>query len=332
MKEMRSLGSLLREAARRLEQISETARLDCELLLAHALGVDRAALYARSAEALPAEAAKHFDALLAQRVAGRPLAQIIGCREFYSLQFEITGDVLVPRPETELLVETIRHGVHSTGGTPRILDLGTGCGAVAVALAHTLPQARIVATDISPGALAVARRNADRLAPGRVRFAEGAWYAPLGGQRFDAIACNPPYVESSLCREPPLRFEPLLALDGGSNGLQELQKVISKAPAHLNPGGMLAVEHGADQASAVRTLMQEAGLAPALTRRDLAGHERVTEARIHSRTSQAVSRGPSGVCEPQGLRASRRPQGNQSARLGASQMRASPGEIFLRRA
>ena len=285
-----TVSSALRVGARALESVSESARLDCELLLAHALDVDRTALYARSAEALPGETAKHFDALLAQRAAGRPLAQIIGRREFYSLEFEITGNVLVPRPETELLVETIRQGVNSTGGTPRILDLGTGCGAVAVALARTLSEARLVATDISPSALAVARRNADRLAPGRVRFAEGAWYAPLGGQRFDAIACNPPYVESSLCREPPLTFEPLRALDGGSDGLQELQKVISKAPPHLKPGGMLAVEHGTDQAAAVRTLMRKAGLAPALTRRDLAGHERVTEARVHSRPSQAISR------------------------------------------
>ena len=275
-----TVGSALRVGAKGLESVSESARLDCELLLAHALGVGRAALYARSAEALPGEAAKQFNALLAQRVAGRPLAQIIGRREFYSLKFEITGDVLVPRPETELLVEIIRDGANSTVGTPRILDMGTGCGAVAVALARILAEARLVATDISPSALAVARRNADRLAPGRVRFAEGAWYAPLGGQRFDAIACNPPYVESSLCREPPLSLEPRDALDGGSDGLQELQRVIRGAPPHLNPGGMLAVEHGADQAAAVRALMRDAGLAPALTRRDLAGQERVTAARL----------------------------------------------------
>ena len=157
---VRSPGSLLRAGTRRLERAGESARLDCELLLAHALGLDRAALYARSAEELQTAAVERFEALLAEREAGRPLAQIIGRKEFYSLEFEITRDVLLPRPETELLVEVIRDGVNSTGGTPRMLDLGTGCGAVAVALAKTLPESRLVASDNSLRALAVARRNA----------------------------------------------------------------------------------------------------------------------------------------------------------------------------
>lgn len=276
---VRSLGSLLREGTRRLECVSETARLDCELLLAHTLGVDRAALYARSAAEPQTGAVKRFDALLAERGAGRPLAQIIGRREFYSLEFEITDDVLVPRPETELLVEVIGDGVESADATPRILDLGTGCGAVAVALAKTLPESRLFASDSSRRALAVARRNAAGLAPGRVRFVQGPWYGPLDGRRFDAIACNPPYVESALCTEPPLCFEPRRALDGGPDGLRELRPVVSGAPAHLKPGGMLAVEHGANQGAAVRSLMRRAGLNAPVTRRDLAGHERVTAAR-----------------------------------------------------
>lgn len=276
----RSLGSLLREGTRRLEGVSGSARLDCELLLAHALGLDRAALYARAAEEPRTGAVERFDALLTERGAGRPLAQIIGRREFYSLEFEISRDVLVPRPETELLVDVIRDGVHSTDGTPRILDLGTGCGAVAVALARALPGSQFVATDNSRRALAVARRNADGLARGRVRFVQGPWYGPLDGRRFDAIACNPPYVESALCGHPPLCFEPPAALDGGPDGLRELRLVISGAPAHLKPGGMLAVEHGAGQGAPVRSLMRRAGLKAPLTRRDLAGHERVTAARI----------------------------------------------------
>ena len=279
MAAVRSPGSLLREGTRRLERVSESARLDCELLLAHALGLDRAALYARSTKDLPAEAVERFEALLAERDRGKPVAQIIGRREFYSLEFEISRDVLVPRPETELLVEAIRTGVNSSDGPPRILDLGTGCGAVAVALARTLPESQLVATDNSGRALAVARRNAAGLAPGRVLFVRGPWYGPLGGRRFDAIACNPPYVESALCGEPPLCFEPLQALDGGPDGLRELRLVISGAPPHLNPGGMLAVEHGADQGAAVRSLMRRAGLEAPVTRRDLAGHERVTAAR-----------------------------------------------------
>ena len=280
MAAVRSLGSLLREGTRRLESVSESARLDCELLLAHALGLDRAALYARLVEEPQTGAVTSFDALLAECAAGRPLAQIIGRKEFYSLEFRITRDVLVPRPETELLVDVIRDGVNLTGGSPRILDLGTGCGAVAVALARTLPESQLVASDKSRRALAVAQRNAARLAPGRVRFVQGSWYGPLHGRRFDAIACNPPYVESALCSQPPLSFEPLQALDGGPDGLRELRRVISGAPPHLKPGGMLAVEHGADQGAAVRSLLRRAGLSAPVTRRDLAGHERVTAARL----------------------------------------------------
>lgn len=280
MAAVRSLGSLLREGTKRLGFVSESARLDCELLLAHTLGLDRAALYARSAEELQIGALHRFESLLADRARGRPLAQIIGLKEFHSLEFEITRDVLVPRPETELMVEVIRDGVEATGENPRILDLGTGCGAVAVALARTLPESQIVASDDSRAALAVARRNAARLAPGRVRFVQGPWYGPLEDLRFDAIACNPPYVESSQCGDPPLCFEPRRALDGGPDGLRELRLVISGAPPHLQPGGMLAVEHGADQGAPVRSLMRSAGLQSPLTRRDLAGHERVTIARM----------------------------------------------------
>jgi len=280
MAAVRSLGSLLREGARRLERVSDSARLDSELLLAHVLGVDRTALYARSEEEPKAGVVEQFDALLAERGAGRPLAQIVGRREFYSLEFEITRNVLAPRPETELLVEVIRDGVGSADRIPRILDLGTGCGAVAVALARTLPEAQFVATDNSRRALRVARRNAAGLAPGRVRFVHGRWYGPLEGRCFDAIACNPPYVESALCGDPPLCFEPLAALDGGTDGLRELRLVISGAPAHLEHGGMLAVEHGANQGAPVRSLMRHAGLTAPATHRDLAGHERVTAARM----------------------------------------------------
>ena len=275
-----SLAAVVREAARQLEYASESARLDCELLLAQTLSSDRAALYARSAEELQISDMQRFEALLAERVRGTPLAQIIGLKEFYSLEFEITRDVLVPRPETELLVEAICGGVKATGGKPRILDLGAGCGAVAVALARTLPESQVVASDNSSAALAVARRNAERLTPGRVRFFQGAWYGPFQNVRFDAIACNPPYVESSLCGAPPLCFEPRPALDGGPDGLRELRLVISGAPPCLNPGGMLAVEHAADQGAPVRELMRRAGLKTPVTRRDLAGHERVTAARL----------------------------------------------------
>ncbi len=280
MASARNPESLLREGTRRLARVSETARLDCELLLAHALGLDRAALYGHAAEALPSGEVERFETLLAERMRGRPLAQIIGRREFHSLEFEITDEVLVPRPETELLVEVVREDMRAKGGSPRILDLGTGSGAVAVALARILPESRVVASDISHAALAVARRNAAGMAPGRVRFVQGSWYGPLDGRRFDAIACNPPYVESRLCGEPPLCFEPRQALDGGPDGVRQLHLAIAGAPAHLNRGGMLAVEHGADQGAPVRSLMRSAGLDAPVTHRDLAGHERVTAGRL----------------------------------------------------
>ncbi len=276
------LGEMLTRGAERLGPVSESPKLDCELLLAHALGVDRTALYARPDEVLNSQCLQRVDDMLAERARGRPVAQIIGRKEFYSLEFEITPDVLAPRPETELLVELV--AASSKHAAPRWLDLGTGCGAVAVALANLAPQASIVATDISFAALQVARRNASRLVPGRIRFLEGSWYAPLSAEgQFDAIACNPPYVESALCRRAPLRFEPRTALDGGLDGLSQLSAVISGAPPYLRAGGWLAVEHGAAQGAAVRQWMLDAGLRAPRTHSDLAGRERVTTARKNVR-------------------------------------------------
>ena len=276
----RKLGEMLRRGAVRLRPASDSPRLDCELLLAHALGVDRAALYADFDKAPSSRCLQSFDEMLAERVRGRPVAQIIGCKEFYSLQFEITRDVLSPRPETELLVEVISESFGASGRRLHILDLGTGCGAVAISLARLLPQGRITATDVSAVALNIAARNAARLAPRGIRFLAGSWYEPIDKQwRFDAIGSNPPYVESHLLGEPPLLFEPNEALDGGPDGLRELRAVAAGAPAHLEPGGMLAVEHGARQGEAVREMMRQAGLGAPVTHRDLAGHERVTEAR-----------------------------------------------------
>lgn len=283
-----SIRSLLRHGTARLRTASGSPRLDCELLLAHALDVDRAALYARSAETLSSEYLQRFDSLLGQRAGGRPVAQIIGRKEFRSLKFELTQDVLAPRPETELLVEVLiaclgerrrRMDSDGPGRRWRCLDLGTGCGAVAVVLARLLPRSRVIATDVSAAALDVARRNAERLAPGRIRFVAGSWYEPAGEEwRFDAIACNPPYVESRLCRQPPLHFEPREALDGGPDGLRQLRAVISGAPQCLEPGGILAIEHGARQGQAVAELMAGAGFQAPATHRDLAGHDRVTAA------------------------------------------------------
>ena len=273
-------GELLREAAERLRPVSETPRLDGELLLAHALGIRRAALYALGRNALDRARRARFGEMLTQRADGRPVAQIIGRKEFFSLDFEITPHVLTPRPETELLVEVVSGHLAASGEHPSCLELGTGSGAVAVTLTRLQPGSRIVATDVCAEALDVARRNAARLAPGRIRFAQGCWYdAVQGERRFDAIAANPPYVESRLCRAGPLGFEPRRALDGGAAGLRHLRAVISGAPQFLRHTGMLAVEHGAGQGTAVRELMSRAGLTEPVSHRDLAGHERISVAR-----------------------------------------------------
>ena len=273
------IGELLRKGAERLRTASDSPRLDCELLLSHALDLSRASLHARTEAALEPEQVVRVSAMLEERAAGRPVAQIIGRKEFYSLQFQVTPEVLTPRPETELLVELVCGHLRAVTGKADGLDLGTGSGAVAIALARSAPNARLVATDISTAALAVAQRNAVNLAPNRIHFVPGSWYEAIkAGRRFDAIAANPPYVESPLCRRPPLRFEPRAALDGGPDGLKHLRAVISGAPAYLKPGGMLAVEHGAAQGAAVRSLMHDAGLKTPSTHRDLAGHERVTAA------------------------------------------------------
>ena len=273
------IGEMLRKGAERLRPASDSPRLDCELLLCHALGLSRASLHARTEAALEPEQVDHVRAMLEERARQRPMAQIIGRKEFYSLNFEVTPEVLTPRPETELLIELVCGHLRAVTGKADGLDLGTGSGAVAIALARSAPKSRLVATDISAAALAVARRNAASLAPDRIQFVPGSWYEAIEADwRFDAIAANPPYVESPLCRRPPLNFEPRAALDGGPDGLKHLRTVISGAPAYLKPGGMLAVEHGAAQGAAVRSLMHNAGLKSPLTHRDLAGHERVTAA------------------------------------------------------
>lgn len=248
-------------------------RLDAELLLAHVLDAPRATVIARDDRVLTPEEQGDFERLLARRVAGEPLAYLTGTREFWSLELEVTKDVLVPRPETELLVEW-----GAALGGAAILDLGTGSGAIALALARERPQARVAAVERSAAALAVARRNA--AAHGlAVEFLEGRWFEPLAGRRFDLIVSNPPYVAEDDPHLADLRFEPRLALTAGADGLEALREIVAGARAHLNAGGWLLVEHGAAQGAAVRELFARAGFAGVETRRDLAGHERATGGR-----------------------------------------------------
>lgn len=260
----------------RLAPASPSAALDAELLVARVLGLSRAALAADPARALAPEELTTLESLTRRRLAGEPIPYLTGRREFWSLELEVTHDVLVPRPETELLVERTLAAI--AGRTrPAVLDLGTGSGAVALAVAKERADAAVTATDVSPEALAVARRNAARLGLRNLRFFAGDWYAPLGTARFDAIAANPPYVAADDPALAALVHEPRLALAAGPGGLASLAAVTAGAAAHLAAGGRLLLEHGTGQGDAVRALLRSAGFGDVQTRRDLAGHERVTE-------------------------------------------------------
>jgi release factor glutamine methyltransferase len=263
----------------RLDGASATAALDAELLVAQVLGIDRAALASDPGRTLQPEELLALESLLRRRIAGEPLAYLTGRREFWSIELEVTPDVLVPRPETELLVERALAAMAGVKN-PALLDLGTGSGAIAIAVANARRDAAVTATDTSPAALAIARRNAARLGLRNLRFLEGDWYAPLAGARFDAVVSNPPYVASGDAALDALVHEPRLALAAGPEGLDAIAAVAAGAPRHLAPEGALIVEHGSGQGDAVRRLFADAGLEVIETFADLAGHDRVTEGRM----------------------------------------------------
>jgi len=272
----------------RLDNVSESAALDAEILVAKVLGISRAALAADPGRALRPEELLALESLAQRRLAGEPVAYLTGRREFWSLELEVTPDVLVPRPETELVVERTLAAI-AGARHPAVLDLGTGSGAIALAVASARPDAAITATDASGAALAVARRNALRLCLPNVRFFEGAWYGPLADAQFEAIASNPPYIAADDSALGALGHEPMLALAAGPEGLEALAAVAAGAPGHLSPGGKLVVEHGADQGAAVRRLFSHAGLEDIETFADLSGHDRVTEGK---RPREAVESTP----------------------------------------
>jgi release factor glutamine methyltransferase len=270
-----TVRALLAEAAATLESTSATARLDAELLLEIAIGMPRSVALAHLDDVTETATAARHRALVARRARGEPLAYITGTKEFYSLPLEVTSAVLVPRPETELLVDGVLQRFAHTERPFRVLDLGTGSGAVAIAISHERPSAEVWAVDSSEDALALARRNAERLGVNRVRWVQSDWFAALGDQRFDAIVCNPPYVRSAEAARGALGFEPRLALDGGADGLDSIRALLPAAREHLAASGWLLLEHGFDQRAAVLALAKAAGLALVAARRDLAGHERM---------------------------------------------------------
>jgi release factor glutamine methyltransferase len=257
------------------EWVREDAASEAEYLLATALGLNRTQLRLRLDALVPAEVAVRFHDHIARRAAGEPVAYLHGEREFWSLPLRVGRGVLVPRPDTESLVEVALRFLQGQA-TVSVLDLGTGSGAIALALASELPAARIVAVELSSAALAVAANNIARLAPGRVELLQGNWFAPVGAQRFTCIVSNPPYLAADDPHLPSLAAEPREALVSGSNGLECYRDIIAGAPAHLETSGLLAMEHGHTQGAAVRALLEDRGFSGVVTHRDLAGHERVT--------------------------------------------------------
>lgn len=252
---------------------------EARLLLGHLLGRNGAWLEAHRDDPLPAAAAVRFEALVACRGAGEPVAYLLGQREFYGRDFTVTPDVLIPRPETELLVDLALAKVREVGqiSAPRILDLGTGSGCIAVTLALECARAAVTAVDASPAALAVARDNGARLGA-KLEFVASSWFVELAGRRFDLIVSNPPYVAAGdrHLGEGDLRFEPLSALASGADGLDDIRHIAAAAPAHLAPGGWLLLEHGYDQAEAVAAILAQSGFVEIEQHRDLAGVIRVS--------------------------------------------------------
>ncbi|MFL6674450.1 MAG: peptide chain release factor N(5)-glutamine methyltransferase [Massilia sp.] len=252
--------------------------LENRILLQHALGMSRVALITQSERALTQQEAARLAALVQRRLDGEPIAYIIGHREFFGLDFKVDGSVLIPRPDTELIVELAIERLAPRG---RLLDMGTGSGAIAVAAAHTRPDAQVTALDLSAAALEVARANAAANGAA-VRFLQSDWFGALGDERFEVIASNPPYIAAGdeHLSQGDLRFEPVGALTDHADGLSALRIIIAGARPHLVAGGWLLLEHGYDQAAQVRELLAAQGYSEVQSWRDLAGIERVSGASI----------------------------------------------------
>jgi release factor glutamine methyltransferase len=256
---------------------------EAETLVLCRLGLPRSTLYSDPDRMLSTIERANIEAWLTRRCRGEPLAYLIGEREFWSLSFEVSPAVLVPRPETELLVERalrIGDALELAGNAlPRVLDLGTGSGAIAIALAHERPGWRVTAVERSESALAVARRNAARHAVTNLELLQGDWFEPVSHQRFDIVVSNPPYVSADdpLLGGDSLRHEPREALTPGSDALRDLARIIDEAPRHLEHGGHLLLEHGARQGESLRSKLVARGFAHVVSHTDLSGQERVTE-------------------------------------------------------
>lgn len=280
----RCIAEILRLHVKQLESTlsidSSTARIEVQCLLQAVLSVNRAYLLTHSERVLSDHEYARYAALLERRLSGEPIAYLLGEREFFGLNFKVTPATLIPRPDTELLVELALQHIPQRGQF-RVLDMGTGSGAVALSIAHARPDAEVVAVDASETALSVARENAQRLNISNVCLLHSDWFAQLAGERFDLIVSNPPYIEADDVHlgQGDVRFEPLSALASGADGLDDIRRISAAARSHLHPGGWLMFEHGYDQSVRVRQLMQQAGFTEVASARDLSGIERVTVGR-----------------------------------------------------
>ena len=272
-----NIRDLLIQATRQLSPHSDTARLDAEVLLCHVLDNNRAYLLTWPERALTADQRNQFQQLLDARLAGRPVAHLIGQREFWSLSLKVTADTLIPRPDTELLVEQILQ-TYAQDSVLQVVDLGTGSGAIAIALASERPHWSIIATDVSEKALQVAQHNAERLNLKTIEFRQGDWFEPLHGLSFDIIVSNPPYIARNdpHLSQGDVRFEPLRALVSGAEGLDDIENICQQASDYLNPGGLLIVEHGYDQAEKIRPIFHKYGIKNINQGRDMANNPRIT--------------------------------------------------------
>lgn len=277
-----TVGALLEKAVRDLavDRDLAEARRDAQVLLGFALGVTRPWVTAHPNQVADADAAGRFQSLLALRVSGQPVAYLVGTKEFYGLPLRVTPDVLIPRPETEELVEAVLERL-PPGEARTVLDLGTGSGCIAIAIARQRPAAQVTAVDSSIPALALARENAAALDV-EVEFLQSNWFAALGERRFDLIVANPPYVavDDPHLRQGDLRFEPRPALAAGADGLAELRRIVAAAPEYLCPSGWLLLEHGYDQAEACRDLLHKTGFGGLVFRTDIAGLPRIAGGRL----------------------------------------------------
>ena len=261
-------------------RIPDVDPMDARALLRAALGVSHAFLVAHPGQALTGAQRERYLAWIERRRAGEPVAYLTGEREFYSLAFKVTPAVLIPRPETETLVEAALERIPADAPR-RVLELATGSGCIAVVIALQRPRTRVTATDASSAALAVARENAARHGAD-IEIVESDWFAALSGRRFQLIVCNPPYVaeRDPHLAEGDLRFEPGAALFGGADGLSCIRLIVAQSRAHLEPGGALLIEHGYDQGARCRALLEQASFREVASRRDLSGIERVSWGRV----------------------------------------------------